>query len=121
LVFSEGHFVFFRRVREAPEVSSIQKTTFKAKDMTFKVYESYLATVYFVEGELTYVAENSQSSGPFDMQGLSQAVTAGRLLPTTMVWSAGMAAWVEAQQVPALAGLFAPPPPIPPPSPPTPD
>ncbi len=57
LVFSEGHFVFSRRVREAPEVSAIQKTTFKAKDMTFKVYESYLATVYFVEGELTYVAE----------------------------------------------------------------
>jgi membrane protease subunit (stomatin/prohibitin family) len=69
-----------------------------------------------------HVAENGQSSGPFDMQGLSQAAPAGRLLPTTMVWSAGMAAWLEAQQVPALAGLFAPPPPpVPPPPPPTQD
>lgn len=66
-----------------------------------------------------HVAENGQSSGPFDLQGLSQAASAGRLLPTTMVWSAGMAAWAEAQQVPALAGLFAPPPPpVPPPPPP---
>ncbi len=66
-----------------------------------------------------HVAENGQSSGPFDMQGLSQAATAGRLLPTTMVWSAGMAAWAEAQQVPALTGLFAPP--VPPPPAPTQD
>ncbi len=57
LVFSDGHFVFSRRVREIVDVSLIQKTTFKAKGMTFKVYESYTASVYFVEGELTYVAE----------------------------------------------------------------
>lgn len=57
LVFSEGHFVFSRRVREIVDLSLIQKTTFKAKGMTFKVYESYEASVYFVEGELTYVAE----------------------------------------------------------------
>ena len=66
-----------------------------------------------------HVAANGQSSGPFDLQGLSQAAGAGTLLPTTMVWSAGMAGWVEARQVPALAGLFAPPPPPPPPPPPT--
>jgi membrane protease subunit (stomatin/prohibitin family) len=63
-----------------------------------------------------YLAQDGQSAGPFDMNGLAQAATAGRLTPSTMVWSAGMAAWAEAQQVPALAGLFAPPPPPPPPS-----
>jgi membrane protease subunit (stomatin/prohibitin family) len=62
-----------------------------------------------------HVAENGQSAGPFDVNGLAQAAAAGRLLPTTMVWSAGMAAWAQAAQVPALAGLFAPPPPPPPP------
>lgn len=64
-----------------------------------------------------HVAENGQSAGPFDVQGLVQAAAAGRLLPTTMVWSAGMAAWAEAAQVPALATLFAPPPPPAPPPP----
>ncbi len=66
-----------------------------------------------------HVAENGQTLGPFDLQSLAQAVAAGQLLPTSMVWSAGMAAWTQASQVPALAGLFAPPPP-PPPAPPPP-
>jgi membrane protease subunit (stomatin/prohibitin family) len=64
-----------------------------------------------------HVAENGQSTGPFDFQGLAQAATAGRLTPTSMVWSAGMTAWMQAAQVPELGNLFAPPPP--PPVPPT--
>ena len=67
-----------------------------------------------------HVANNGQSAGPFDLQGLAQAAAAGQLLPNSMVWSAGMAAWTQASQVPALANLFAPPPPPPPPAPPPP-
>jgi membrane protease subunit (stomatin/prohibitin family) len=66
-----------------------------------------------------HVANNGQSAGPFDLQGLAQAAAAGQLSPNSMVWSAGMAAWTQASQVPALANLFAPPPP-PPPAPPPP-
>jgi membrane protease subunit (stomatin/prohibitin family) len=65
-----------------------------------------------------HVANNGQSAGPFDLQGLAQAAAAGQLSPSSMVWSAGMAAWTQASQVPALANLFAPPPPPPPPPPP---
>ncbi len=65
-----------------------------------------------------HIAENGQTVGPFDLAGLTQAATAGRLTATTMVWSAGMAGWTAASQVPALANLFAPPPPVAPPPPP---
>ncbi len=61
LEFSDGHFVFSHRVREMPNVSGIQKSIFKAKGMVFKVYESYSASVVFVEGELTYVAQIGDS------------------------------------------------------------
>ena len=56
LVSSRGHFVFSRRVRELPRISNVQKSKFKAKGMTFSVYESYTASIIFVEGELSYVA-----------------------------------------------------------------
>jgi hypothetical protein len=57
LEYSEGHFVFSRRAREAPTMTVLQKSAFNAKGMTFKVYESYEASIDFVEGELTYVAQ----------------------------------------------------------------
>ena len=56
-----------------------------------------------------HVAHNGQSAGPFDLPSLAQAAAAGQLLPNSMVWSAGMAAWTQASQVAALANLFAPP------------
>jgi hypothetical protein len=60
------------------------------------------------------MAENGQSLGPLSLEQLAQAVTAGRLLPTTLVWTAGMPSWSQAGQVPQLAQLFhAAPPPIP--------
>ena len=61
LVYSRGHFVFSRRVRELPRISNTQKSKFKAKGMTFRVYESYSASIVFVEGELTYVARIGDS------------------------------------------------------------
>jgi len=61
-----------------------------------------------------HMAENGQSLGPIDMNQLAQAAGAGRLQPTTLVWTAGMAGWAQAAQVPQLAHLFqAGPPPVP--------
>lgn len=59
-----------------------------------------------------HVAENGETTGPFAEQQLVDTIRAGRLRRETLVWSAGMAGWVEAAQVPALSEHFpvAPPP-----------
>jgi hypothetical protein len=62
-----------------------------------------------------HMAENGQSSGPFTPAQLSQAASAGRLRPDTLVWTAGMDGWRAAGELPQLSGLFAAvPPPVPP-------
>jgi membrane protease subunit (stomatin/prohibitin family) len=63
-----------------------------------------------------HIAENGQTLGPFTPGQLAQAVAAGQLRPDTPVWTAGMADWSAAGQVPQLAGLFQPAPPPPPPA-----
>lgn len=63
-----------------------------------------------------HIADNGQTLGPFDLQAMAQAAGAGRVTPATLVWSAGMANWVAAAQVPALAAIFPPPAPPPPPA-----
>ncbi len=61
-----------------------------------------------------HIAENGQSVGPFTPPQLSQAVSAGRVRPDTLVWTQGMAGWTSANQVPQLLGLFGTsPPPLP--------
>jgi len=61
-----------------------------------------------------HIAEAGQSVGPFAPAQLAQAITAGRVTRETLVWSAGMEAWLAAGQVEGLAPFFAPqPPPIP--------
>jgi membrane protease subunit (stomatin/prohibitin family) len=63
---------------------------------------------------LWHVAENGRSQGPFAFAQLAEATARGGLGRETLVWSAGMAQWVPAGQVPQLASLFpAAPPPIP--------
>lgn len=61
-----------------------------------------------------HIAENGQSVGPFTPAQLSQGISTGRVRPDTLVWTAGMANWMAAGQVPQLAGLFQPAPPPPP-------
>jgi membrane protease subunit (stomatin/prohibitin family) len=61
-----------------------------------------------------HVTMNGQTQGPYTAEQLA----AGGITPETLVWSAGMAGWTPAGQVPALAAAFrraAPPPPPPPP------
>jgi membrane protease subunit (stomatin/prohibitin family) len=61
-----------------------------------------------------HIVENGAPVGPFTPAQLAEAVVAGRVGPDTLLWTAGMAAWSAAQQVPSVATLFAPMPPLPP-------
>lgn len=65
-----------------------------------------------------HVTQNGQTLGPYNQQQLTQGIQQGQVTAQTLVWSAGMAAWTPAAQVPQLAALFGPPPPPPPPAPP---
>lgn len=61
-----------------------------------------------------YVAVQGQSHGPFSIEQLTAAVAKGEVQPSTMVWTAGMQAWLPVSQVPQLAGAAQVPPPPPP-------
>jgi len=65
-----------------------------------------------------HMTVNGQNQGPFEMNQLVAAIGQGQVQPTTLVWTAGMAAWTPAAQVPQLAGYFRSTPPPPPPPPP---
>ncbi|ORM23976.1 SPFH domain-containing protein [Williamsia sp. 1135] len=65
-------------------------------------------------GTATFHIDNGgQPAGPFTVAQLQGAATSGQFTGATLVWSQGMPGWVQAASVPALAGLFATPPPIP--------
>ena len=57
LVYYSGHFVFSRRVRDAPSAVPRPKSKFKARGREFKVLEVYAAEIIYVEGEMPFVAE----------------------------------------------------------------
>ena len=60
-----------------------------------------------------HVSVNGAQQGPFPIAQLQQMVQQGQLTPTTLVWTAGMAAWAEANTVPSLISIFgATPPPL---------
>jgi membrane protease subunit (stomatin/prohibitin family) len=63
---------------------------------------------------LWHVTQAGRSAGPFDAAALAASAARGELTAATLVWTAGMAGWLPAGQVPALAHLFAAPPPPPP-------
>ncbi len=60
-----------------------------------------------------HVALNGQQAGPFNMEQMQAGLTNGDMKPTDLVWTNGMAGWTAANEVPALAELFAVPPPLP--------
>jgi membrane protease subunit (stomatin/prohibitin family) len=71
-----------------------------------------------------HVALNGQQAGPFTIEQMRAGLANGEMKPTDLVWTNGMAGWVAANEVAALAELFATPPPLPnqgtpPPVPPT--
>ena len=62
-----------------------------------------------------YVAVGGQTRGPMTPEQLMQAIAAGQITGGSQVWTAGMAGWTVASQVPQLASAFgALPPPAPP-------
>ena len=60
-----------------------------------------------------YVALNGEQAGPFNMEQMRSGLSNGTMKPTDLVWTNGMAGWTAANEVPALAELFAVPPPLP--------
>ena len=64
-------------------------------------------------GGVWYIAVNGQTQGPFTLAQLADGIAAGQVTDATPVWTAGMASWLPAGQVPQLTGQFgaAPPPP----------
>ncbi|MEL6339814.1 MAG: SPFH domain-containing protein [Myxococcota bacterium] len=67
-------------------------------------------------GPMFHVAINGATQGPFPVAQLVTLAQQGQLTAQSLVWSAGMANWTPAGQVPALAAVFGPPPPPPPPA-----
>ncbi len=67
-------------------------------------------------GGAWYIAVNGQTQGPFSLQQLAANITQGQITGTTLVWTAGLASWLPAGQVPQLATHFQPAPPPPPPA-----
>ena len=54
-----------------------------------------------------HLAVNGQATGPFDIATLTQMVTTRQFAASSLVWKAGMSAWVRADSVDELKGLFA--------------
>lgn len=61
-----------------------------------------------------HVAVNGQSTGPYDMETLTQMASSGDLTRTSLVWKAGMPDWTQAGTVQELQRLFDNIPPAPP-------
>src|SRR5690606_11727357 len=59
-----------------------------------------------VPGGEWHIAVNGQSQGPWTLQQLAQGIAGGRVTRDTLVWSAGMAGWTTAKDVPQLSELF---------------
>lgn len=59
-----------------------------------------------------FVYVNGQQVGGQTIPMIQQLIYQGVVTQNTLVWTQGMANWVSASQVPALAGLFVTPPPI---------
>jgi membrane protease subunit (stomatin/prohibitin family) len=66
-------------------------------------------------GPVFHVSQNGQTQGPIPLAQLGSSIAQGQVSASTLVWSPGMAGWVAAAEVPALAAYFAAPPPPPPP------
>ena len=59
-----------------------------------------------------HISVNGQQYGQYTMQQMMQMVPTSQLIPQTLVWRQGLPQWLPAINVPELASLFAPQPPI---------
>jgi len=61
-----------------------------------------------------HIAVNGQTQGPFTPEQIAGGIAAGQVRRDTLVWSAGMANWTAASQIPLFTAAFQPaPPPLP--------
>ena len=68
-------------------------------------------------GSAWHIAADGNTLGPYSATQVAEGIARSEIKPETLVWTAGMAGWLPASQVPQLAGYFnAAPPPPPPPS-----
>ena len=56
-----------------------------------------------------YLVVNGSQYGPCDIGAIGRMLASGQINGDTLAWSAGMTSWQTMKQIPALAGLFAPP------------
>jgi membrane protease subunit (stomatin/prohibitin family) len=59
-----------------------------------------------------FLVVQGQQRGPFAAGALADLVRSGQLTRSTLVWRQGMAQWAPAQDVPELAAIIPPPPPV---------
>jgi hypothetical protein len=57
-----------------------------------------------------YYATQGDQFGPIGLENLQSLVSTGRIIPTDLVWTEGMAQWQPAAEVPALREAFVSPP-----------
>ena len=62
---------------------------------------------------LFHVAENGESTGPYDINAMKMLAVEGRLCADTLVWKKGLTDWVRADSVFELKDIFASPPKLP--------
>jgi len=68
-------------------------------------------------GGVWHVTTGGNTLGPFSMEQVAAGISRGEVTAETLVWTAGMAGWQPAGQVPRLTGYFGAAPPPPPPKP----
>jgi membrane protease subunit (stomatin/prohibitin family) len=55
-----------------------------------------------------HIAVNGQTQGPFTPEQIAGGIAAGQVRRDTLVWSAGMANWTAASQIPLFTAAFQP-------------
>lgn len=65
------------------------------------------------DSQTFHIEINGASAGPYNIGQVREMVANGQLTTHTLVWSAGLAGWMPAGQVPALLAFFVSPPPLP--------
>jgi len=53
-----------------------------------------------------YVAQNGESTGPYDAEALKSLIKTGKITTSSLVWQKGMATWAAATEIAELAHLL---------------
>ena len=89
----------------------------ESKNNRFEVFDEYAASTdepLFKHARLSdelwekkfYVVVDGKQTGPFDAEEFQHAVRDGSVLPTTLVWYAGLENWLPAGRIPGITQMF---------------